>query len=122
MCGRVKIKQGCTCIPVEVKDISHIEAGKGNFVYVYLANGNKYKVWKILGEWEADKEIIASGLFISAGRSFLLNWREVFSYDKTNGALMKNKNTVPLNAEGFEELEKRFFSDNASPDSPSKPK
>ena len=112
MCGRIKIKQGHTCVPVEVKRISHFEGGKGNFIYVYLICGKQYKVWNLtLAQCLSDKEIAASDLFIQASKSYIINWDEVELYEKNRSAVMKNKCTVLLNEEGSAELEKRLFSD-----------
>ena len=112
MCGRVKIKKGHVCIPTEVKDILYIEGGKANFVFIHLADGTVHKVWEItLTEWGQNKELVASGLFIRANKSYIINWTAVYSYDKTNGATLKCKTVIHLNEEGFNELEKRFFPD-----------
>lgn len=113
MCGKIKIKQGTKTIPVMVKDIIRFEGGKGNCCYIFLANGKSYKITGNIGEWMKDAEIIASGLFVLAHRSHLINYKQVDSYDRMQGATMlsNNNDNIPLTEKGFEELEKRIFSD-----------
>ncbi len=111
MCGKIKIKQGTRTIPVVVKDIIRFEGGKGNCCYIFLIGGKSYKITGNIGEWVKDAEIIASGLFVLLHRSHLINYKQVDSYDRTQGATMKNNEPVPLTPEGFDELEKRIFSE-----------
>lgn len=121
MCGKIKIKQGTKTIPVMVKDVIRFEGAKGNCCLIFLAkavekiNGApvmSYKITGNVGEWMKDAEIVSSGLFVLVHRSHLINYMQVNSYDRTQGAIMSNNDPIPLTEEGFDELEKCIFSGN----------
>ena len=102
------LKDGNRNMPQATHEISYFKAC-GNFVLVYFMQGNFNKQSNGLKEWENDECVVSSGDFVRVHESYMLNWRNVKTFDRS-GAVMndKDKTPIPLSQEGYRKLKEKY--------------
>lgn len=102
------LKDGNKNIPQLTGEVSYFRAN-GNFALVYLLNGTFSKQSNGLKEWENEQSVVSSGDFVRVHESYMLNWHNVKSFDRSIAVMDdKDKTPIPLTAEGFKKLKEKY--------------
>jgi len=108
MCAYIILKEGSVNTPMKTSEVSYFKAN-GNFVMVYFVKGGFNKQSNCLKEWENDEYVASSLDFVRVHDSYMLNWRNVKSFESTYATMDDaDKTRIPFNAEGHKKLKAKY--------------